>query len=255
MCRGLEVVKRCKQVFLEAYTSILAVNVDALEALYCRTVTVADRDLVESDSDRILADAKDGDVAFCVVGDPFGATTHTDLALRAAAAGVRVECIHNASILNAVGACGLQLYRFGQTVSVVFFTPTWRPDSFYDKIATNRAAGLHTLCLLDIKVKEPTEESLARGRPVFAPPRYMTVNQCIEQLFELEERRREGVLPRDARCVGVARIGAPDQQIVAGSAEELSEVDFGAPLHSFVICGELDDFEQQMLDLYGCKKG
>ena len=29
---------------------------------------------------------------------------------------------------------------------------TWRPDSFYDRIAANRRAGLHTLCLLDIKV-------------------------------------------------------------------------------------------------------
>jgi diphthine synthase len=34
----------------------------------------------------------------------------------------------------------------------VFFTPTWRPDSFYDRIRDNRKAGLHTLCLLDIKV-------------------------------------------------------------------------------------------------------
>jgi diphthine synthase len=40
--------------------------------------------------------------------------------------GVEVKVIHNASVMNAVGACGLQLYRFGQTVSIVFFTDTWR---------------------------------------------------------------------------------------------------------------------------------
>jgi diphthamide biosynthesis methyltransferase len=61
-----------------------------------------------------------------------------------------------------VAACGLQLYRFGQAVSICFFTPTWRPDSFYDRVATNRREGLHTLCLLDIRVKEPSEESLCR---------------------------------------------------------------------------------------------
>ena len=61
-----------------------------------------------------------------------------------------------------VAACGLQLYRFGQAVSLCFFTDTWRPDSFYDRVATNRREGLHTLCLLDIRVKEPTQESLAR---------------------------------------------------------------------------------------------
>ena len=102
-----------------------------------------------------------------------------------------MQVIHNASIMNGVrparscclrhlsaahscahtapspprvqvAACGLQLYRFGQAVSLCFFTATWRPDSFYDRVATNRREGLHTLCLLDIRVKEPSEESLCR---------------------------------------------------------------------------------------------
>lgn len=56
--------------------------------------------------------------------------------------------IHNASIMNAAGCCGLQLYNFGQTISMVFFTDTWKPDSWYEKILINKKAGLHTLCLL-----------------------------------------------------------------------------------------------------------
>ncbi len=56
-----------------------------------------------------------------------------------------------------------------QAVSIVFFTDSWRPDSFYPRIAANRQRGLHTLCLLDIKVKEPSLESLARGRKVHPP--------------------------------------------------------------------------------------
>ena len=64
--------------------------------------------------------------------------------------------------MNAVGACGLQLYNFGQTVSLVFFTETWKPDSFYDRIKENVDLGLHTLVLLDIKVKEQSDENLAR---------------------------------------------------------------------------------------------
>ena len=251
--RGLETIKRCKHVFLEAYTSILAVDKAQLEELYGQPVTIADRNLVESQADEIIRDARDADVAFCVVGDPFGATTHTDLHLRAHEAGVTVRTIHNASIMNAIGACGLQLYRFGQTVSIVFFTDSWRPDSFYHKIAENKQRGLHTLCLLDIKVKEPTEESLARGKPVYAPPRYMTVRQCVEQLTELEDKCGDGVCDAQTQCVGVARIGADDQQIVAGRPAELLEVDFGAPLHSFVVCGKLDDFEAQMLNLFRMK--
>ena len=72
---------------------------------------------------------------------------------RARALGVPTSVVHNASIMNAVGCCGLQLYRFGETVSVPFFTSTWRPASFYAKLAANAKAGLHTLALLDIKAR------------------------------------------------------------------------------------------------------
>ena len=44
----------------------------------------------------------------------YRATTHTDLQLRAHALGIETKVIHNASIMNAVGCCGLQLYRFGE---------------------------------------------------------------------------------------------------------------------------------------------
>lgn len=78
----------------------------------------------------------------------FRATTHTDLVVRAKQLGVEVKVVHNASVMNAVGICGLQLYRYGETVSIPFFTDVWRPDSFYEKIRRNRELGLHTLCLL-----------------------------------------------------------------------------------------------------------
>ena len=93
------------------------------------------------------------------------ATTHTDIVLRARALKIPTQIIHNASIMNAIGACGLALYNFGQTVSLVFFTETWKPDSFYDRIKENVDLGLHTLVLLDIKVKEQSEENLARLVP------------------------------------------------------------------------------------------
>ena len=123
--------------------------------------------MIETQSDEILKDAGTQDVALLVVGDPFGATTHTDILLRARALGIPTRVVHNASIINAVGACGLQLYNFGQTVSLVFFTDTWKPDSFYDRVRENADLGMHTLVLLDIKVKEQSEENLARC--IFSP--------------------------------------------------------------------------------------
>jgi diphthine synthase len=82
----------------------------------------------------MMSKNKDEDYAFLIIGDPFCATTHSDLFLRAVKLGMRVEVIHNASIVNAVGCSGMQVYRFGEIVSIPFFTPTWRPYSFYSKI-------------------------------------------------------------------------------------------------------------------------
>lgn len=33
-------------------------------------------------------------------------------------------------------------------MSIVFWTDTWRPESFFDKVKKNRLNGMHTLCLL-----------------------------------------------------------------------------------------------------------
>lgn len=69
--------------------------------------------MVEQGADDILDRAKGENVAFLVVGDPFGATTHTDLVLRARTLNIPVQVVHNASIMNAIGACGLQVHTKG----------------------------------------------------------------------------------------------------------------------------------------------
>ena len=48
----------------------------------------------------------------------------------------------------------------------------WRPDSFYPKIAYNANGKMHTLCLLDIKVKEPDFQAMMRGQTSFSTPLY-----------------------------------------------------------------------------------
>lgn len=236
--RGLEAIKNCSRIYLEHYTSILmAASLEELEEYYGKPVTLADRELVESGSEEILRGAATEDVAFLVVGDPFGATTHTDLVLRAKRANIPVEVVHNASVMNAVGSCGLQLYNFGQTVSMVFFTDSWRPDSWYDKIWENRKIGLHTLVLLDIKVKEQSIENMARGRLIYEPPRYMSISQCCEQLLEIEETRGTKAYTPDTPAVAISRLGSATQSFKVGTIEELANYDSGEPLHSLVILG------------------
>ena len=68
---GLEAVKRCERVYLEAYTSVLGVPKERLEALYGREVVVADREFVEQGIDGMLNEALKMDVAFLVRPTPF----------------------------------------------------------------------------------------------------------------------------------------------------------------------------------------
>ena len=173
------------------------------------------------------------------------ATTHTDLVLRARSLQIPVSTVPNASIMSAIGATGLQLYNFGQTVSMVFFTDTWKPASFYDRIRENRDIGLHTLVLLDIKVKEQSLENMARGRKIYEPPRYMTVGQCASQMLEIEQIKKEegegkdGVYDDDSLAVGCARVGGKTEKFVSGTLKQLCEMDeeLGGPLHSLVLLG------------------
>ena len=150
--------------------------------------------------------------------------------------------------MNAIGTTGLQLYNFGQTVSMPFFTDTWKPSSFYDRVAENRQIGLHTLVLLDIKVKEQSLENLARGRKIYEPPRFMTVAECAAQMLETEEERKEEVYGEKSLAVGVARVGSTEQKIVSGTLGELTTVDMGSPLHSLVLLGRrMHDLEKDVL--------
>jgi diphthine synthase len=252
--KGLEAIQSSNRIYLEAYTSILLVNKDKLEAFYGKPLIIADREMVEQQSDEILKNADSENVSFLVVGDPYGATTHSDLILRAHEKGIKTKSIHNASIMNAIGCCGLSLYNYGQTVSVCFFTDKWRPSSFYDKIKQNSLMGLHTLCLLDIKVKEQSEENMARGKLIFEPPRFMTINQCIRQLLEIEESRNDKICTKDTLAVGLARVGSDEQKIVCGTMEELSEIDFGSPLHSLIIVGKMHFLECDLLMEFAINK-
>jgi diphthine synthase len=169
---------------------------------------------------------------------PFRATTHTDLSLRARALSIPTRTIHNASILTGISITGLSLYNFGQTTSMVFFTDSWRPASFYDRLAENSSLGLHSLILLDIKVKEPDMVALARtGRTVYEPARYMSGAQCVQQMLEVEESKKAGLCAPRRLAVGVGRVAAENQVVVAGTLEELKDVDLGEPLHSVVLLG------------------
>ncbi|KAI5172253.1 diphthine methyl ester synthase [Pancytospora epiphaga] len=230
--RSLEILKKADKVFQECYTCIQAADFKLIEDLIGKKIIMANRCLVE-EKDDIVKSAKSCDVVFLVAGTPLFATTHTDLLERARDAGIEVKVIHNTSILNVKGCFGLYSYNFGRTISIPFFTDTWRPMSFFDYIEVNWKNGLHTLCLLDIK----TDEN-----------RYMSVNVAISQLLECEESRKYGILTPQTKLFAICRFSTDTEHVAYGTAEELLKGEYGDPLHSLIIPAPLSCIEQEFID-------
>lgn len=114
-------------------------------------------------------------------------------------------------------------------------------------------------CDADIKVREPDFAHLVKtGRTRYEAPRFMSVNQAVAQLLEVEGKRRGGVCTRDSMAVGLARVGQDTQRIVSGTLGELERVDFGPPLHSLVLVApsqHVHDLEAVMLQRFRVKEG
>ncbi len=232
--RGLEIVNKCDEVYVERYTSLLQCSFQDLAKFYGREITLADRTTAEDGMEKIVEQAKTEDVAFLVIGDAFSATTHIELFRLAKEHKIKVEVVHNASILTAIGITGLQLYKFGKTTSIPFLDDFPQLETPYHIIKANKEIGAHTLCLLDIK--EDKE-------------RFMTVNQAIDVLQDIEKRLQENIITNDLFVVGCARLGT-DNIVKAGTLKDIKNHDFGAAPHCLIIPGKMHFSEEEILKIY-----
>lgn len=231
--RGLDAIRAADVVYAELYTAHLGgASPERLAELYGRRVTFLDRDPLER-GDAILSEARTKDVVLLAVGDSMTATTHVELRVRAQQAGIPTRVIHGASIATAVaGLTGLTSYKFGRATTIVFPDGSYFPTSPYDVVRDNLARGLHTLCLLDLRAHER---------------RYMTASEGARLLLRMERERGEGALSDDTLAIGIARAGSPEPRVVAGRLADLARADLGAPLHTLVVPGKLQHFEEEAL--------
>lgn len=222
--KGLETVKKCSSVYLEVYTSILQCSVKELENFYGKKIIPADRDIVENKAEQtILKDAKTKDTAFLVIGDPLCATTHVDLMLRAKKEGIKVEVIHNASVISSVGITGLEVYKFGKITSIPFNNKDVKAP--VDVFKMNKKNGLHTLFLLDLNPKDN---------------KFLTIKDAVEYLVS------NGISEKET-FIGCARIGSAKPEIFAGNAKDVMKKDFGKPPFCLIIPAKLHFVEEEAL--------
>lgn len=226
--KGRDAVGDAESVYAEFYTSVLpAAPLEDLEEFHGTEITRLSRQDVEEHADFLLDEASEGDVVFLVGGDPMISTTHADLRLRALDRGIETQVIHGPSIQTAVsGVTGLQNYRFGQSTTLPFSDAGWRPRSPYRVVLDNLDRDLHTLVFLDIDDE---------GKE------YMTANTGAEILLEHDDGEID-------RVVGVARVGSGSPEVCFGGLEEVSEYDFGPPLHVLVVPANLHSIEERTLE-------
>jgi diphthine synthase len=237
-----EILKDCDRIFAELYTSKLTVGAfEGIEKLAGKKIEVLERELVENNDTVIKALEGDVRVAFLCAGDPLTATTHQDLRIRANKDGVRTRIIPSASIVTAAPAlAGLSIYKFGRITTIPFPQEGYFPQSPYEVIKENQDHNCHSLILLDIDAEND---------------RYMTGNQGLKYLLELEAKLGQKVIDKDTVVCVVARAGSEEPLVRADRVEQLIKEDFGEPMHCLMFVGTLHFLEAEALvELGGAPK-
>ena len=233
--RGLEELKEADAVFAEFYTSLMpGLSIQKLEEMIGKPVNVVSRRVLEEENGQQLFEAaKKGKAVFLVQGDPMIATTHVDLRISAEKQKIKTRVIHGASVVSAVrGISGLQNYKYGKAVTIPFSEQGFVSETPYNVIRENKKMGLHTMCYLDIKAEED---------------RYLTINEALKVLLELQKQKKEKVVTSRTLVIGVARAGSYEPTVKAGYLEDLMNHDFGAPPHTLIFPGKLHFMEAEAL--------
>ncbi|MBU7042971.1 MAG: diphthine synthase [Theionarchaea archaeon] len=227
--KGMEIAKKCT-VYLESYTSFLPISLSELKNILKKDIILLTRKEVE-ETQEFLNEAAHTDIALLVMGDPLVATTHTELVIEAQKRAIKTEIIHNSSIYSAVGETGLQIYKFGKTVTIPYPEEGYKPTSFYDTILKNREMGAHTLVLLDIQEEQN---------------RYMNPREAMEILEHVG-------YTEDIICV--SRLGMRDQSIVYGQLITLVKITdvWGPPPHCLIIPASLHFKETEYVEKFRWK--
>lgn len=150
---GLEILQKCKRVYLENYTVDFPYSIGELRETLGKKIIEADREKVESLE--IVDESAKMDVALLVYGSPLTATTHISLIQEAKRLRIKSKIIYNASILDAIAETGLQLYKFGKIASMPAWKKSFTPDSFVKIIQENQSMKAHSLILIDIGLELP----------------------------------------------------------------------------------------------------
>lgn len=223
--KGMEAAVKADKVYAEFYTADWGGSLENLEKLIGKEITVLKRSDLEEKSERILKEAKEKNVTVFVPGDPLVATTHVHIILEARKKNIPTKVIHSSSAYTSIAECGLGIYSFGRTATVVKPQKGYEPSSFYDVIELNKKNGLHTLLLLDTG---------------------MGVKEGLEILLKIEEKEKKKLILPETEIVAASMLGSDKQNIVFGKVKDVIKKRMESPA-MIVILGKLHFLEKEFL--------
>jgi diphthine synthase len=208
-----EIVKKADRVYLEDYTVEFPYKLENLKL--GKKVIPINRDEVESN--KLIEEAKKQDIVLLVYGSPLTATTHISLIQEAKKQKVKYKVIYSASVFDAVGETGLQLYKFGKITSI----PNFNADSFIEIVKENKKINAHSLILVDIGLG--FQEALERLE-----------NAVNKNNFKID------------KLVVCSMLGTDNSKIYYNDISKLKKLNVKAPF-CFIIPGKLHFLEEEFL--------
>jgi len=218
-----KLLKQSDIVYFEQFTSPISKSeTTKIKQLAKSKLKIAKRWMVE-DGSEILKNAKKKKVVLLAYGDPYIATTHIELRVRAIQEKIKTQTVHAASSLTSlVGEAGLHYYKIGKIVTIMSELKTMTTP--YYVIYKNVIDGNHTLLLLEYN----------QDSKFFLEPK-----KALDALIETEKEQKRNVILPSTFVIVASRVGFKNQKIISGKISTLKKIDFGKPPHTIIIPGKL----------------
>ena len=218
-----KLLKQADIIYMEQFTSpISKSDTTKIKKLAKSKLKIAKRWMVE-DGTEILKNAKKKKVVLLAYGDPYIATTHIELRVRAIHEKIKTQTVHAASSLTSlVGEAGLHYYKIGKIVTIMSELKSMTTP--YYVIYKNLIDGNHTLLLLEYN----------QDAEFFLEPK-----NALNALLETEKEQKRKVIHPSTFVIVASRIGFQNQEVTSGKISTLKKIDFGKPPHTIIIPGKL----------------
>ena len=228
---AVKILSNADIVYLEQFTSpISKTELAKIKKMSQGQFKIVKRWLVE-DGSEILRNAKKNNVVLLSYGDPYVATTHTELRTRAAEERIATRSIHaSSSLTSIIGECGLHFYKIGRIATVMSDAKSLTTP--YYVTYKNIIEGNHTVLLLEYN----------QDSNFFLDPK-----EALDGLIQTEQGQRRNVISPATFAIIASRIGLKDQTIWSGKVSSLMKTDFGTPPHAMIIPGRLHFTEADAL--------